>query len=99
MAADHATVAEEEYLQMMFWLEEAGLPITGANIARAMQLSPPTVHEMIGRLESDGYVVAPTTSRSPSPTRARGGPGDHAPPPPDRALPHRRARHPLGRGA
>jgi DtxR family transcriptional regulator, Mn-dependent transcriptional regulator len=51
-----ATVAEEEYLQTMFWLEEAGLPITGANIARAMQLSPPTVHEMIGRLEGDGYV-------------------------------------------
>jgi len=51
-----ATVAEEEYLQMMFWLEEAGLPITGANLARAMQLSPPTVHEMIGRLEGDGYV-------------------------------------------
>ena len=38
-----ATVAEEEYLQIMFWLEEAGLPINGANIARAMQLSPPTV--------------------------------------------------------
>ena len=56
MAADHATVAEEEYLQMMFWLEEADLPITGANLARAMQLSPPTVHEMIGRLEGDGYV-------------------------------------------
>ncbi|HEY7267433.1 MAG TPA: metal-dependent transcriptional regulator, partial [Solirubrobacterales bacterium] len=50
-----ATVAEEEYLQIMFWLEEAGLPINGANIARAMQLSPPTVHEMIGRLEGDGY--------------------------------------------
>jgi DtxR family Mn-dependent transcriptional regulator len=56
MAADHATIAEEEYLQTMFWLEEAGLPITGANIARAMQLSPPTVHEMVGRLENDGYV-------------------------------------------
>jgi DtxR family Mn-dependent transcriptional regulator len=40
VTAEHATVAEEEYLQMMFWLEEAGLPITGANIARAMQLSP-----------------------------------------------------------
>jgi DtxR family transcriptional regulator, Mn-dependent transcriptional regulator len=53
---EQATVAEEEYLQIMFWLEEAGLPITGANIARAMQLSPPTVHEMIGRLEKDGYV-------------------------------------------
>ncbi len=57
MAPEHATVAEEEYLQIMFWLEEAGLPITGANIARAMQLSPPTVHEMIGRLEDDGYIV------------------------------------------
>ena len=56
MATDQATVAEEEYLQIMFWLEEAGLPITGANIARAMQLSAPTVHEMIGRLERDGYV-------------------------------------------
>jgi DtxR family Mn-dependent transcriptional regulator len=56
MSAEHATVAEEEYLQTMFWLEEAGLPVTGANIARAMQLSPPTVHEMIGRLEEDGYV-------------------------------------------
>jgi len=56
MTQDHATVAEEEYLQIMFWLEEAGLPINGANIARAMQLSPPTVHEMIGRLEGDGYV-------------------------------------------
>src|SRR5438552_11931465 len=40
----------------MFWLEEAGLPITGANSARAMRLSAPTVHEMIGRLEQDGYV-------------------------------------------
>jgi len=50
------TVAEEEYLQTLFWLQEAGLPMTGANVARAMQLSPPTVHEMIGRLERDGYV-------------------------------------------
>ena len=57
MAHEHATVAEEEYLQSMFWLEEAGLPITGANMARAMQLSAPTVHEMIGRLERDGYVT------------------------------------------
>src|SRR2546423_215805 len=27
-----ATVAEEEYLQTMFWLQEAGLQINGANI-------------------------------------------------------------------
>jgi DtxR family transcriptional regulator, Mn-dependent transcriptional regulator len=52
-----ATVAEEEYLQIIYWLEEAGLPMTGANIARAMQVSAPTVHEMIGRLEGDGYVT------------------------------------------
>jgi len=57
MSHEHATDAEEEYLQSMFWLEEAGLAITGANIARAMRLSAPTVHEMIGRLERDGYVA------------------------------------------
>jgi DtxR family transcriptional regulator, Mn-dependent transcriptional regulator len=52
-----ATVAEEEYLQMIFWLHEAGLPMTGANISKAMQLSAPTVHEMVGRLERDGYIT------------------------------------------
>ncbi len=52
-----ATVAEEEYLQSLFWLQEAGLAMTGANLARAMQLSAPTVHEMIGRLERDGYIT------------------------------------------
>src|SRR5215213_3902913 len=57
MSADQATVAEEEYLQTIFWLQEAGLPMTGANVARAMQLSAPTVHEMVGRLERDGYIT------------------------------------------
>jgi DtxR family transcriptional regulator, iron-dependent repressor len=57
MGATSATAAEEEYLQSLFWLFEAGLPMTGANLSRAMQLSAPTVHEMIGRLERDGYIV------------------------------------------
>jgi DtxR family Mn-dependent transcriptional regulator len=57
VSQEHATVAEEEYLQIMYWLQEAGLPMTGANIARAMQVSAPTVHEMLGRLETDGYVT------------------------------------------
>ena len=57
MSHEQATVAEEEYLQIIFWLQEAGLPMTGANVARAMQVSAPTVHEMIGRLESDGYIT------------------------------------------
>src|ERR687894_1074175 len=57
MSQEQATVAEEEYLQIIYWLQEAGLPITGANIARAMKVSAPTVHGMIGRLEGDGYVT------------------------------------------
>jgi DtxR family transcriptional regulator, Mn-dependent transcriptional regulator len=57
MSSAHATAAEEEYLQTIFWLYEAGLPMTAANVARAMQLSAPTVHEMIGRLERDGYIT------------------------------------------
>src|SRR6476646_25983 len=57
MAPEQVTVAEEEYLQTLFWLQEARLPMTGANVARAMQLSPPTVHEMVGRLARDGYIT------------------------------------------
>jgi len=56
MASELATPAEEEYLQSLYWLFEAGLPMTGANLSRAMQLSAPTVHEMLGRLERDGYI-------------------------------------------
>ena len=51
-----ATTAEQEYLETLFWLFEAGFPMTGANVARAMQLSAPTVHEMLRRLERDGYI-------------------------------------------
>ena len=56
-ARQHATAGEEEYLQTLFWLLEAGLPMTGANLGRAMRLSAPTVSEMVGRLERDGYVT------------------------------------------
>jgi DtxR family Mn-dependent transcriptional regulator len=63
MAADGVTVAEEEYLQILFWLHEAQLPMTAANVARAMQLSAPTVHEMVGRLERDGYVTRAADKR------------------------------------
>jgi DtxR family transcriptional regulator, iron-dependent repressor len=57
MAQERATTAaEQEYLESLFWLYEAELPMTGANLARAMQLSAPTVHEMLGRLERHGYI-------------------------------------------
>ena len=52
-----ATVAKGDYLQTLYWLHEAGLPLTGANVARAMQLAAPTVHEMIVRLQRDGYIT------------------------------------------
>jgi DtxR family Mn-dependent transcriptional regulator len=55
--SETVTVAEEEYLQTLFWLQEAELAMTGANVARAMQLSAPAVHEMIVRLEREGYVT------------------------------------------
>ncbi|MGI8712750.1 MAG: iron dependent repressor, metal binding and dimerization domain protein [Solirubrobacteraceae bacterium] len=58
--AEQATVAEQEYLESLFWLFEAGFPMTGANLARAMQLSAPTVHEMLGRLQRDGYIARST---------------------------------------
>ena len=57
MSTQQATAAEEEYLQTIYWLFEAGLPMTAANVVRAMQVSAPTVHEMVGRLERDGYIV------------------------------------------
>ncbi|MHB8491720.1 MAG: metal-dependent transcriptional regulator [Solirubrobacteraceae bacterium] len=57
MSATGVTAGEEEYLQILFWLQEAGLAMTAANVARAMQLSAPTVHEMVGRLEGDGYIT------------------------------------------
>lgn len=57
MSDQQVTDAEAEYLQVMFWLREAEMTITAANIGRAMQLSAPTVHEMVKRLEADGYVT------------------------------------------
>jgi DtxR family Mn-dependent transcriptional regulator len=57
MVDEPASAAEEEYLESLFWLYEAGLPMTGANLARAMQLSAPTVHEMLGRLERGGRIA------------------------------------------
>ena len=60
MRSDQHTLAEGEYLQTLYWLHEAGLPMTGANVARAMRLAAPTVHEMIGRLQRDGYVTRET---------------------------------------
>src|SRR5665213_646236 len=57
MATADLTDAERGYLETLYWLYEADLPMTAANVARAMQLSAPAVHEMIGRLEREGYIT------------------------------------------
>ena len=56
MSTAELTDAERGYLETLYWLHEAALPMTAANLARAMQLSAPAVHEMVGRLERDGWV-------------------------------------------
>ena len=57
MAAADLTDAERGYLETLYWLHEAELPMTAANVARAMQFSAPAVHEMIGRLERDDRIT------------------------------------------
>src|SRR3954463_9096636 len=57
MSEEQVTVAEEEYLQILYWLHEAGLPMTAANVARAMQLSAPPVPERIGPPAHHAYIT------------------------------------------
>jgi DtxR family Mn-dependent transcriptional regulator len=57
VATAELTGAEREYLEIIYWLHEAELPMTAANVARAMRLSPAAVHEMIGRLERGDYIT------------------------------------------
>ncbi len=61
MSQEQATVAEEEYLQIIYWLQEAGLPITGANIALAMQVSAPNQVAIVEKVASQGPRRRPAT--------------------------------------
>ena len=51
------TPAVQEYLESLYWLGEAGIERTPTNLARAMRVSPPSVTEMVRRLERDGLVA------------------------------------------
>jgi len=57
MSGETLTESERGYLETLFWLFEAGLPMTAANVVRAMRLSAPSAHEMIGRLERGGLIT------------------------------------------
>ena len=50
------TEAIEEYVEKLFWFGEAGIEPTQANLARAMQVSQPSVTEMVRRLVDEGLV-------------------------------------------
>jgi DtxR family Mn-dependent transcriptional regulator len=50
------TEAVQEYLEALYWLGEAGIEPTPVNVSRAMQVSQPSVSEMLRRLERDGLV-------------------------------------------
>ena len=51
------TSTVEEYLEKLFWMKEAGIDATQANLARAVGVSQPTALEMVRRLVDDGFVV------------------------------------------
>jgi DtxR family Mn-dependent transcriptional regulator len=48
--------AEARYLEVMGRVGRHGTPVAGAAIARSLGLSAPTVHEMLRRLEADGFI-------------------------------------------
>jgi DtxR family Mn-dependent transcriptional regulator len=51
--------ATQEYLESIYWLYEAGIERTQANLARALQVSQPSASEMLRRLGDDGPQADP----------------------------------------
>ena len=47
---------QEEYLEAMYELEEAGVDVIRARLAERLGHAAPTVSEMVRRLETDGYL-------------------------------------------
>ncbi|MDX6533071.1 MAG: DtxR family transcriptional regulator, Mn-dependent transcriptional regulator [Gaiellales bacterium] len=48
--------ATQEYLESIYWLYEAGIDRTQANLARALQVSQPSASEMLKRMADDDLV-------------------------------------------
>ncbi len=51
------TEAVQDYLEKLYWFEEAAIEPTQANLARGMGVSQPSVVEMVRRLVDEGLVV------------------------------------------
>jgi DtxR family Mn-dependent transcriptional regulator len=50
------TEAVQDYLEKLYWFEEAEIEPTQVNLARAMGVSQPSVTEMVRRLVDDGLI-------------------------------------------
>jgi len=57
------TEAEQDYLEKLYWFEEASIEPTQANLARALGISQPSVMEMVRRLEADDLVARDARKR------------------------------------
>src|SRR5947208_4515608 len=53
---DSLSEATQEYLESVYWLYESGIERTQANLARALQVSQPSVSEMLRRMVDDELV-------------------------------------------
>lgn len=57
------TPAAQEYLESIYWLYEAGIERTPTNLSRALQVSPPSVTEMLRKLQTEGLVTRSPNKR------------------------------------
>src|SRR6185503_15202821 len=55
--------ATQEYLESIYWLYESGIERTQANLARALQVSQPSVSEMLRRMVDDDLVSREVAER------------------------------------
>ena len=46
-----------EYLEVIYYLAARGEPVIGARLAEWMQVTPPTVTNIVQRMEEQGYIV------------------------------------------
>src|SRR5689334_9383390 len=53
---DMASATIEEYLEMVYRLDQKGGPVIGARLAEAVGVSAPTVTQTLKRMVKDGYV-------------------------------------------
>jgi DtxR family transcriptional regulator, Mn-dependent transcriptional regulator len=53
----------QEYLESIYWLYEAGIERSPTNLARALQVSPPSVTEMVRNMEKEGLVTRAKNKR------------------------------------